>query len=87
MTAIRDPAYYYQRAEQALCNCGAAGSGEGHADWCEWQDSEWRVWGDALDKRPFFAAAVSFLRSPHLHKITIDGVRMSAADVADALSN
>ncbi len=30
-----DPAIRLQRAEDRLCECGAAGSGEGHADWCK----------------------------------------------------
>lgn len=29
-----DPALRLQRAEEKLCECGAAGSGEGHADEC-----------------------------------------------------
>jgi hypothetical protein len=43
------PATAYQQAEERLCTCGAAGSGEGHTEWCAWQSSEWRKWGDALD--------------------------------------
>ncbi len=31
---VLDPAIKLQRAEERLCKCGAAGSGEGHADWC-----------------------------------------------------
>lgn len=33
--AMDDPAIILQRAEEKLCGCGAAGSGEGHADWCQ----------------------------------------------------
>lgn len=29
-----DPALKIQREEERLCECGAAGSGEGHTDWC-----------------------------------------------------
>lgn len=29
-----DPAIKLQRAEERACQCGAAGSGEGHTDWC-----------------------------------------------------
>lgn len=29
-----DPAIKLQHAEEKLCECGAAGSGEGHADEC-----------------------------------------------------
>lgn len=43
------PSTAYQRAEERLCTCGAAGSGEGHTEWCEWQSSEWRKWGDAFN--------------------------------------
>lgn len=31
---MMDPAIKLQRAEERLCECGAAGSGEGHADEC-----------------------------------------------------
>ena len=44
------PSTYHQRAEERLCTCGASGSGEGHADWCPWELSEWKKWGDAFDK-------------------------------------
>ncbi|RWO29625.1 MAG: hypothetical protein EOS10_22550 [Mesorhizobium sp.] len=47
--AVPEPATAYQRAEESLCTCGAAGSGEGHTHWCDWQSSEWRKWGDAFD--------------------------------------
>lgn len=29
-----DPAGRLQRAEERACTCGAAGSGEGHTEWC-----------------------------------------------------
>lgn len=29
-----DPAIKLQRKEERLCECGAAGSGEGHTEWC-----------------------------------------------------
>lgn len=29
-----------QRQEEKTCTCGAAGSGEGHTDWCDWLDVE-----------------------------------------------
>lgn len=29
-----DAAIKLQRMEERLCECGAAGSGEGHTDWC-----------------------------------------------------
>lgn len=35
MTQKLDPAIKLQRAEERACQCGAAGSGEGHADWCQ----------------------------------------------------
>lgn len=35
MTKRLDPATKFQRAEERLCECGAVGSGEGHADWCK----------------------------------------------------
>jgi hypothetical protein len=31
-----DPAIVLQRHEEAACTCGAAGTGEGHPDWCDW---------------------------------------------------
>jgi hypothetical protein len=31
---MTDPAIKLQRIEEKLCTCGAAGSGEGHTDWC-----------------------------------------------------
>lgn len=31
---MTDAAGIIQRAEERLCECGAAGSGEGHTDWC-----------------------------------------------------
>lgn len=34
MTKALDPAIKLQRMEERLCSCGAAGSGEGHADEC-----------------------------------------------------
>lgn len=34
MTKRLDPATKLERREERLCGCGAAGSGEGHADWC-----------------------------------------------------
>lgn len=46
---VTEPATMYQVAEEHLCTCGAAGSGEGHVDWCDWQSSEWRKWGDAFN--------------------------------------
>lgn len=39
----------YQCAEERLCECGAAGSGEGHTDFCPWLASEWKRWGDAFN--------------------------------------
>jgi len=30
-----DAAIRLQRHEERLCECGAAGSGEGHAGWCK----------------------------------------------------
>lgn len=30
-----DPAIKLQRMEERRCECGAAGSGEGHTDWCK----------------------------------------------------
>src|SRR5690606_18486616 len=27
-----------ERKEEKTCTCGAAGSGEGHTDWCDWLD-------------------------------------------------
>jgi hypothetical protein len=47
-----DPAIAYQEAEKRLCECGAAGSGEGHSDFCPWLDSAWKKWGDAVDASP-----------------------------------
>lgn len=34
MTKPLDPAIKLQHVEERLCECGAAGSGEGHADEC-----------------------------------------------------
>lgn len=31
----------HQKAEERLCECGAAGSGEGHTTWCPWMGSYW----------------------------------------------
>lgn len=39
----------YQRAEERLCTCGAAGSGEGHTHWCSWMDSPWQRRGAIFD--------------------------------------
>lgn len=44
-----DPALAYQDAEERICECGAAGSGEGHSDFCPWLESAWKKWGDAFD--------------------------------------
>lgn len=49
---VRDPALAYQEAEEAICECGAAGSGEGHSDFCPWLESPWKRWGDAFDASP-----------------------------------
>lgn len=34
MTKKLDPAIILQNKEERLCDCGAAGSGESHCDWC-----------------------------------------------------
>lgn len=36
MTKRLDPAIKFQHAEERWCECGAAGSGEGHAKFCPW---------------------------------------------------
>lgn len=36
----------YQRAEEHSCTCGAAGSGEGHTDWCKWLETPWHHFGE-----------------------------------------
>ncbi len=40
MTQRLDPAVKFQNAEARACECGAAGSGEGHADFCPWLEIE-----------------------------------------------
>lgn len=32
---MKDAAGILQRWEERVCSCGAAGSGEGHTDWCK----------------------------------------------------
>lgn len=35
MDRTDDPNTILEREEDRLCECGAAGSGEGHCDWCK----------------------------------------------------
>lgn len=82
------PAESHQLAEERLCECGAAGSGEGHSDFCPWLTSAWKTWGDAFDAYPAegdngFSALAA--------RIWVDGVRAAAAlfdpcDVDEALT-
>lgn len=51
-----DPAIKLQRAEERACECGAAGSGEGHTDWCPAEKF------DRIPKRMTAADAVKRLR-------------------------
>ena len=44
-----EPSLAHQRAEETLCTCGAAGSGEGHTDWCPWLSSEWHKLDSAIN--------------------------------------
>ena len=49
MTEKLDPAIKYQNAEERYCECGAAGSGEAHSDFCPWlklaYQTELRIFG------------------------------------------
>jgi hypothetical protein len=49
--AAREPADLYQEAEERLCQCGAAGSGEWHAEWCPWVGSKWHRWAQSLEAK------------------------------------
>lgn len=66
-----DPALAYQRAEDAICECGAAGSGEGHSSFCPWLGSQWLKWGNAFNASP--------------QRELEERVSGEATDVADAL--
>jgi hypothetical protein len=54
MTKRLDPAIKYQNAEERYCECGAAGSGEGHSDFCPWlrldAKIQQRVFGKVIDE-------------------------------------
>lgn len=56
MTAKLDPAIILQRKEKRLCECGAAGSGEGHADECPAKKF------DRVPRRFYAAAALKWLK-------------------------
>ncbi len=45
----KEPSAAFQDAEESICDCGAAGSGMGHASFCAWPASEWKRWGDAYE--------------------------------------
>lgn len=83
--AVADPASMLQRAEEHLCECGAAGSGEGHTDWCPWLKSSWRAWGDAVNASAYIPAAAELLKTPAIHKLRVEGAMMTREQVAEAL--
>lgn len=51
-----DPAIILQRHEERLCDCGAAGSGEGHTEWCK------AAKFDSVPKHMDAAEALQFLK-------------------------
>ena len=85
LTLEDDPSVMCERAEEAACECGAAGSGEGHTDWCPWLKSSWKFWADAADASIYLPAAADFICSPSLHRVRVEGKMHTREQVASRL--
>lgn len=77
----------YQREEERLCTCGAAGSGEGHTDFCSWLGSEWQRRGAIFDHEASAADYVTNLDRIAGLTAQLEQAKETLRRIADARRN